>query len=103
MIFVLFIGVLVVGVFPTRTWLTQRSATAQSESELRQLKAERVTVQREAKGLQSGAEIERRAREDLGYVKPGEQAYAILPGQSDPTGLPNQWPFVGVERVLSAG
>jgi len=100
---VLMVGVLFVGVFPTRTYLAQRASVRKSEAELRDLEAERAAVKRETATLETTAEIERRARADLGYVKPGEEAYNVLPGRTAPTGLPDTWPFVGVERALAAG
>ena len=100
---VLFVGVLLVAVFPTRTYFSQRTAVHRSEAQLRDLQAERAAVERETKKLKSTAEIERRARQDLGYVKPGEKAVTVLPGPTKPTGLPGEWPFVGVERALAAG
>lgn len=99
----LFIALLFGAVFPTRTYLTQRASTHRAEAELRQAESE-AEVAAEAKAkLQSPAEVERRAREELGYVKPGEEAYTVLPSASDPIGLPDGWPFAGVEGALRGG
>ena len=100
---VLLVGVLFVAVLPTRTWFTQRSATATSEAELAKVRAERRRVTREIERLRTPEEITKRAREDFGYVKPGEESYAVLPPPTDPIGLPDTWPFIGVERALGAG
>ncbi len=100
---VLLVGVAFVAVFPTRPFLAQRAATRQTEAELRDLRAQRTAVQRETARSATTGEIERRAREDFGYVKPGEEAYNILPGRTQPIGLPDEWPFNGLERVLGAG
>ena len=45
----------------------------------------------------------RLARENFGYVKPGEEAYNILPARTEPMGLPEGWPFTGVEQAIAAG
>lgn len=99
----LFIALLFGAVFPTRTYLAQRASTHRAEAELREVQAEaRAAAEAKAK-LQSPAEVERRARDELGYVKPGEEAYTVLPAANNPVGLPDGWPFTGVEDVLRGG
>lgn len=97
---VILVGVLFVAVFPLQTYRTQRAATVKAEAELRDVREERARVKRESALLQTDAEIERRAREKYGYQKPGEETYNILPAPIDPIGLPDTWPFTGVERAL---
>lgn len=99
----LFVGVLFGAVFPTRTYLVQRSAIRRSEAQLHEVRAEAASVQAKQDQLRTGSEIERRARADFGYVKPGEEAYNILPTPADPIGLPTGWPFTGVEQALRGG
>lgn len=99
----LFVGVLFGAVFPTRTYLAQRTAIRRSEVELRQVRAEAASVKAKQHRLRTGSEIERRARADFGYVRPGEEAYNILPAPADPIGLPTGWPFAGVEQALRGG
>lgn len=99
----LFVGVLFGTVFPTRTYLAQRTAIRRSEAQLRELRAEAAAVKAKQARLRTDAEIERRARADFGYVKPGEEAYNILPVPTDPIGLPPGWPFTGVEQALRGG
>ncbi len=99
---VLLAGVLLFAVFPTRTWWQQRNDTAATAEQLAQVKAERAQVKREQARLETDEEIARRAKEELGYVKPGEEAFAILPAPAEPIGLPEGWPFTGVERVFGA-
>lgn len=99
---VIFIGFLMFAVFPTGSWWQQRNQTAAAESELADLQAARAKIEREQALLKTDAEIERRAKEEQGFVNPGEEAYAILPAPTDPIGLPEGWPFTGVERVFGA-
>ena len=75
----LFLGVLVVGVFPTRTWLAQRAATSGAEEQLAVLREQNAALEERARLLHSDAEIERLAREQYNLVRPGEEAYAVLP------------------------
>ncbi len=77
------IALLFVFVFPTRSYLAQRHDLAQAENRLELLRSQREQLDREAKKLGTDAEIERIARERYHLVKPGEQAYVVIP--SDPT------------------
>jgi cell division protein FtsB len=76
---VVFVGVLFAGVFPTRTYLTQRSSTTRAEEQLRVLGQQNAELEHKASELQRDSEIERIAREQYNLVKPGEEAYAVLP------------------------
>jgi cell division protein FtsB len=85
---VVLIGVLFVAVFPTRTWLSQRQESAHATEQLRVLDTENTKLAARVKALQSDEEIERLAREQYNLVKPGEEAYALLPGQSSSKAAP---------------
>ena len=76
---VVLVGILFAGVFPTRTYLAQRSATARAEEKLDVLGEQNAELERRARELQRDSEIERLAREQYNLVKPGEEAYAVLP------------------------
>ncbi|CAN5760343.1 hypothetical protein BH23ACT2_BH23ACT2_01120 [soil metagenome] len=99
---VLLVGVLFVAAFPTSTYLTQRAAISDAEAELAEVREERERMEREADRLTTRPEIEKRARQELGYKMPGEETYNILPAPAEPIGLPDTWPFTGVERALGA-
>jgi len=71
---------------------SQRQVTAAQER-LASLEADNATLQADAAALNTDEEIEKLAREKLGYVRPGETAYVVL----DPPGS-NQAP--AVEQVL---
>jgi cell division protein FtsB len=79
---VVFVGVLFAGVFPTRTYLAQRASISHAEKQLDVLGEQNKDLERRAKELQTDAEIERLAREQYNLVKPGEEAYAVLPPPS---------------------
>jgi cell division protein FtsB len=81
---VLFLGVLLGGVFPTRTWLAQRSATEGAEEQLAVLREQNAALEERVRLLHSDTEIERLAREQYNLVRPGEEAYAVLPPRVDP-------------------
>lgn len=81
--------VLVVFVFPTRTYLEQHHQIELTAAQLRATDQANATMAAEAQKLQTDAEIERLAREQYHLVRPGEEAFGILPAAapSTPTSL----------------
>ncbi len=75
---------LLVGVFPTRTYLHQQDQIAAEGVRVQVLAAENDKLASRVEQLHTDAEIERLAREQYNLVRPGEEAYAILPGPADP-------------------
>ena len=73
------VAVLLVFVFPTRTYLDQRRQLALASQRLQTLNSQNAELDGRVAKLQSNAEIERIARERYHLVRPGEQAFAILP------------------------
>ncbi|HWJ62961.1 MAG TPA: septum formation initiator family protein [Acidimicrobiales bacterium] len=97
---VLLVAVLLFAVFPTRSWLAQRKETSAAQQELADIQAKRATTKAMQDKLETDEYIEQKAKEDLGFIHPGEEAYNILPAPTDPIGLPEGWPFTGVERAF---
>jgi cell division protein FtsB len=85
---VLLIGVLFAFVYPTQTFLDQRSATSKAREQLDLLRAENAKLADATKRLKSDEEIARIAREFYGLVKPGEQPFVILPAPTTTTAPP---------------
>jgi hypothetical protein len=94
------IGLLFIGVYPTRTYLSQRASLSRAEHQLDVLETENAKLDERVKALDTDAEIERIAREPYNYVLPGEEAYAILPAPPAPIELPHVWPFTGLAEKL---
>ena len=84
----LIVGVLLLAVFPTRTYLSQRAATSRAQEHLSVLTAENEALEERVALLHSDAEIERLARGQYNLVRPGEDAYAMLPAPPPPTTVP---------------
>lgn len=84
---------LAVYVFPTRTWLDQRAALAETSVQLDELEAQRSALEQRVAELDSDDQIEEIARSQYGLVRPGEEAYAVLPAPEKPVELPALWPF----------
>ncbi len=75
---------LAVGVFPTRTYFGQRQLISAETERVQILTAENSKLTAQVDKLHTDAEVERLAREQYNLVRPGEEAYAILPGPADP-------------------
>jgi cell division protein FtsB len=86
-------GVTMLGVFPTRSYFEKQRQVAASETALAQLTEQNAVAQRQVDALKSDEEIERLARENYGLVKPGEEAYHVLPDPQPPVQIPDVWPF----------
>lgn len=68
----------VTNVVPYRQILEQRRQVATAAAQLDELKEENTVLAAQRDALQTPVEIERLAREKLGYVRPGEVAYVVL-------------------------
>jgi cell division protein FtsL len=66
-------------VYPTRTFLQQRKEVGAAERQLAVLEQNSRTLRTDNARLESDAEVERRAREDFGMVRPGETPYVLVP------------------------
>jgi hypothetical protein len=86
-------ALLAVTVFPTSTFLQQRSDTAEARQRLEVLREQNEAYEARIRRLQTPEEIERIAREEYNLVFPGEEAYAVLPAPLPELDLPALWPF----------
>ncbi|HYH49585.1 MAG TPA: septum formation initiator family protein [Acidimicrobiia bacterium] len=83
---VIFIGILFGAVYPTRTYFAQQRDLKAAEHRLELFREQNGRLEAEAKRLESDEEIERIARARFNLVKPGEEAYAIVPVPPKPGG-----------------
>lgn len=88
------IGAVVLGSFPARQILSQRHATAAAQTQLAALDGDIKRMQDRATALEQPAEIVRMARDKLGWVHPGDEAYRVIFPPSGPVPLPRGWPFL---------
>jgi len=95
----LLVAALFVFVFPTRTYLAQRAETERTQHQLQVLKDQNDALSARVTALDTDAEIERIAREQFDLVRPGEQAFAILPPPTL-TELPPGFPFDLIRKLL---
>ena len=78
------LAVVVLGAFPVRAWLDQGHQREQLAARVEALTARNDDLARQAEELKDNAVVESLARERYQLVRPGEEAYAILPTGAPP-------------------
>ena len=81
------VGAMYLFAYPARTYLDQKQAIAVQERTIAVLKAEDSKLAGESSALQSPATIARIARQEYGLLKPGQQAFMVLPSPSAPASV----------------
>lgn len=81
-------------VVPFRQVVDQRTEIGEARDQLAALVAENATLTQQVAALETPIEVERIAREKLGYVRPGETAYVVLAPEPSATVDPEP-----IERV----
>lgn len=79
------IGALFLFVFPTSAVWNQRGQLHDAQERLSVLKQQNDKLEGQSKRVLSNDEIERLARDQFNMVRPGEQAWAIVPGPTTTT------------------
>jgi cell division protein FtsB len=79
------LAVTLTNVVPVRQIVAQNEQVESAEDQLAALRRENRLLEAEAEALQTPTEVERIARETLGYVDPGEVAYRIVDPEDDET------------------
>ncbi len=93
------VGVLFLAVFPTQAYLAQRRDRDQLAAQVATLAATNEALRQRAAELGSDEEIERLARLHYHLVRPGEEAYVILPDGTPPaTSAPTPQPAPAEEQ-----
>ena len=92
---VIVLAMTMAGVLPFRQIIAQDRAVAVTQEKLAALSAENIRLEELVQRLETPEEIERLAREEFGYVRPGESAYVVVapadvppPTQPPPQELP---------------
>ena len=86
------VGVLFIAVFPARTYLDQHRQRQEVLARIKSTDARNRSLEQRIRTLHTDAEVERLAREQYNLVRPGEEAYAILPTRQPPPAPPRPAP-----------
>ena len=76
---VVLVAALALAVFPTRSYFDQRRQLELAQKRVKLLSQQNERLADRVDLLHTDAEIERLAREQYHLVRPGEEAYAVLP------------------------
>ena len=96
---VIVLAMTMAGILPFRQIIAQDRAVAATEEKLEALGAENIRLAELVERLETPEEIERLAREEFGFVRPGESAYVVVVPQDAPP-LPEP-PLQELERPKS--
>jgi hypothetical protein len=92
-------GLIVLLIVPTRTWLDQKHQIAAAQRRLTEMNAAADTLQAKVDAVATPAEVERVAREQYGYSKPGEVVFSMSPAPAP--AVPDTWPFGLVLDIIT--
>jgi cell division protein FtsB len=95
------VGVLLLGAFPARAYLDQVHERQELAARVRSLSASNDRLVQQAVQLRSDATIEQLARERYQLVRPGEEAYAILPDDRPAVAAPARNPVAASRSAAS--
>ena len=84
------LGVIGLGAFPARAYLDQVNQRADLARQVEELSQGNAKLEAEKTRLGTDETIERLARERYQLVRPGEEAYTILPDANATAGAPTQ-------------
>ena len=87
-------------IFPVRDFVTQRSKLNEKTAEFETLADANEALQIEINKLSTPDGIRHAAREQLGYVLPGEQRLSLVKMPQLPTDLPAVWPYTMVTDIV---
>lgn len=86
---------------PAHDFISQRAVLAQKQTEFDALADANEQLQNEVNQLQTPEGVRRAARNQLGFVMPGEKRVKLLPPDALPVDLPAQWPYTLVTGIVS--
>jgi len=88
-------------IFPIRDYLAQRSSIKTTDREFAALEDANEQLQNDIQRLQTSTGVREAARQELGYLLPGEKRLALLESPAISTVLPESWPFNVVTSILA--
>lgn len=87
-------------VLPIRTWMDQRNELRDRQAQLDQLESTNADLQSEVDRLQTDAGIREAARDEIGYLEPGEVRSTMIDEVTLPKSLPKGWPYSPVAQII---
>ncbi|MBA3984493.1 MAG: septum formation initiator family protein [Acidimicrobiia bacterium] len=87
-------------VLPIRTWLDQHNELQDRQTQLDELESVNADLQSEVDRLQTDAGAREAARDEIGYLEPGEQRSTVIDDLTLPRRLPKGWPYSPVTQII---
>ncbi|GMQ97867.1 MAG: hypothetical protein BMS9Abin17_0370 [Acidimicrobiia bacterium] len=78
------LGLVATGVLPVRDYLERENEVDAAQERLDELQSDNAELAADVDALFSEQEVERIAREQYGFVRPGEVGYVVLTPDADP-------------------
>ncbi len=78
-------GFVATGVLPVREYVERGANVEVAQIELDRLTAENAALSDDIEALYTEQEVERLAREQYGFVRPGEIGYVVIPNETEGT------------------
>jgi len=88
---------------PMRLWQQQRRDIAEAQESVDEIRAQRRRVQEQTERMNTDAAVREHARSLFEMSDEGKPIAFIPPTAAVDLGLPETWPFTGIERELGAG
>ncbi len=100
----LVIGTIAAAVFvlPIQTWMDQDVDLEQRQAQLDELRKVNGELAAEKQRLETDDGIREAAKQEIGFVEPGEDRYSLLPLPALSADLPDGWPYNVVTQILDA-
>lgn len=97
------VAVFLLSVFtvPVRAYINQRRTLSHLEKEFNSYADANEALQSEVNRLQTPEGARAAARDQLGFVEPGEKRIRLLPAPDLPTDLPGEWPYTLVSGIVA--
>ena len=86
---------------PVKNWVIQNNVLNAKQAEFEALADANEALQSEVNTLQTPEGVRAAARDQLGYVLPGETRVRLLPNGELPKELPQQWPYTLVSGIVA--
>ena len=86
---------------PVKDWVIQNNTLNAKKAEFNALADANEALQSEVNVLQTPEGVRAAARDQLGYVLPGETRVRLLPSGALPKQLPDQWPYNLVSGIVA--
>jgi cell division protein FtsB len=88
-------------VFPVQAWMRQEDDLAARQTQLDELVAANAELASENERLRTEEGVREAAREEIGYVEPGETRVAVVDEPTAPLVLPLGFPYDAMSQIIA--